>query len=84
MGPGVRKKSKPGQTFYLFLLSCTLWLCLITEMNAGPQPTSCYKSRKVFNSSWGVITDGPSGSNYTQDSHCEWLIKGTTYKYITL
>lgn len=84
MGPGVRKKSKPGQTFYLLTLSYILWLCLITEMSAGPQPTSCYKSRKVFSSSWGVITDGPSGSNYTQDSHCEWLIKGNTHLQILI
>jgi hypothetical protein len=31
-----------------------------------------------------VITDGPSGSNYTQDSHCEWLIKGNTYLHILI
>lgn len=35
--------------------------------------------------SWGVITDGPTGSNYTQDSHCEWLIKANgSNKFITL
>ncbi|KAF5283548.1 hypothetical protein FQR65_LT13840 [Abscondita terminalis] len=45
----------------------------------------CDKSRRVFTSSWGIITDGPVGSNYTQDSHCEWLIKAnSTNKFITL
>lgn len=45
----------------------------------------CDRSRRVFTESWGVITDGPSGSNYTQDSHCEWLIKANgTDKFVTL
>lgn len=45
----------------------------------------CDKSRRVFTNSWGVITDGPIGSNYTQDSHCEWLIKANgSNKFITL
>ncbi|KAI4465589.1 netrin/laminin-related [Holotrichia oblita] len=45
----------------------------------------CDKSRRVFTNSWGVITDGPVDSNYTQDSHCEWLIKANgTNKFITL
>jgi hypothetical protein len=45
----------------------------------------CDKTRRVFTNSWGVITDGPVGSNYTQDSHCEWLIKANdSKKFITL
>jgi len=79
MWPGVRTKSKPGQTFYLLALS---YIFLITEISTALQPTACYKSRKVFNTSWGIITDGPSGSNYTQDSHCEWLIKGNAYLHV--
>ena len=75
MGPGVGTKSKPGQTFYLLTLS---YILLVTEISTALQPTACYKSRKVFTTSWGIITDGPSGSNYTQDSHCEWLIKGNS------
>ncbi|GFG35976.1 hypothetical protein Cfor_03559, partial [Coptotermes formosanus] len=82
MGPGVRTKSNPGQTFYLLALS---YILLIIEISTALQPTACYKSRKVFNSSWGIITDGPSGSNYTQDSHCEWLIKAVnSSQFITL
>nr|XP_022913574.1 multiple epidermal growth factor-like domains protein 8 isoform X1 [Onthophagus taurus] len=45
----------------------------------------CDKSRRVFTDTWGVITDGPVGFNYTQDSHCEWLIKANgSSKFITL
>ncbi|XP_046398520.1 multiple epidermal growth factor-like domains protein 8 [Ischnura elegans] len=47
--------------------------------------TPCDRSRKILTESWGVITDGPPGSNYTQDSHCEWLIKANNSKqFITL
>lgn len=44
---------------------------------ASPKQVPCDKTRKVFTDSWGIISDGPVGSNYTKDSHCEWLIKGT-------
>lgn len=46
---------------------------------------SCDKTRRVFNESYGEISDGPSGYNYTQDSHCEWLIRAQNdSQYITL
>ncbi|EDS32341.1 laminin subunit gamma-3 [Culex quinquefasciatus] len=49
------------------------------------QQQSCDKTRRVFNESYGEISDGPSGYNYTQDSHCEWLIKAQNdSQYITL
>lgn len=58
-----------------------IWSCLLRSINLAPQPSPkqvpCDKTRKVFTDSWGIISDGPMGSNYTQDSHCEWLIKGT-------
>lgn len=57
-----------------------IWSCLLRSINLAPQPSPkqvpCDKTRKVFADSWGIISDGPMGSNYTQDSHCEWLIKG--------
>lgn len=63
---------------FVGLVAVLVLLCL--ESDAGPQPkliqTPCDKSRKVYTEPWGIITDGPVGSNYTQDSHCEWLIKG--------
>lgn len=56
------------------------WSCLIWGFDSVPQVSTkqvpCDKTRKVFTESWGIISDGPLGSNYTQDSHCEWLIKG--------
>ncbi|XP_039280047.1 multiple epidermal growth factor-like domains protein 8 isoform X2 [Nilaparvata lugens] len=45
---------------------------------AGPPPgpaTACDRSRRVHTESWGIIADGPAEANYTQNSHCEWLIK---------
>lgn len=51
-------------------------ILLYTAINdATVQQLPCDKSRQLFNSSWGIITDSQD-SNYTQDSHCEWLIKG--------
>lgn len=57
-----------------------IWSCLLPGLylapQASPKQVPCDKTRKVFTDSWGIISDGPTGSNYTQDSHCEWLIKG--------
>ena len=57
-----------------------MWSFLIrgydSAHQAPPRQVPCDKTRKIFTESWGVISDGPMGSNYTQDSHCEWLIKG--------
>lgn len=59
------------------------WTCLMWGLDFTPQvlpkQVPCDKTRKVFSDSWGMISDGPMGSNYTQDSHCEWLIKGIFY-----
>ncbi|XP_055855625.1 multiple epidermal growth factor-like domains protein 8 [Episyrphus balteatus] len=53
-----------------------------------PSPTHfqpCDRSRKVFTEAYGEISDGPAGFNYTQDSHCEWLIKArNASQFITL
>ncbi|GLH01298.1 Laminin subunit alpha [Gryllus bimaculatus] len=87
MRPGVKKKLFSININYITLITWWFiwWLHLIEDNNAAVQPTPCDKSRKVFNTSWGVITDGPSGSNYTQDSHCEWLIKANNSRqFITL
>lgn len=61
-------------------------VCLLVIVGyAAVDLVPCDKSRRVFTNSWGVITDGPLGSNYTQDSHCEWLIRANnTNRYITL
>lgn len=68
------------------MISTSILVCLYVLVGyAAVDLVPCDKSRRVFSDSWGVITDGPQGSNYTQDSHCEWLIKANaTNKYITL
>ncbi|XP_043253802.1 multiple epidermal growth factor-like domains protein 8 [Colletes gigas] len=67
----------------------TIWSCLLRGFELAPQTSPkqipCDKTRKVFTDSWGIISDGPLGSNYTQDSHCEWLIKANNSRqFITL
>lgn len=61
------------------------WTCLIWGLDSSPQvlpkQVPCDKTRKVFTDTWGMISDGPMGSNYTQDSHCEWLIQGIFFYY---
>ncbi|KAJ2953641.1 hypothetical protein O0L34_g1253 [Tuta absoluta] len=59
------------------------WTCLAVLCGASTAP--CDKTRRVFTEPNGIITDGPSNSNYTQDSHCEWLIKAANKsQFITL
>ncbi|CAH4004388.1 unnamed protein product [Pieris brassicae] len=59
------------------------WTCLAVLCAASTGP--CDKTRRVFTEPSGIITDGPSNSNYTQDSHCEWLIRAANKsQYITL
>ncbi|CAB3231038.1 unnamed protein product [Arctia plantaginis] len=59
------------------------WICLAVLCAASTAP--CDKTRRIFTEPSGVITDGPTTSNYTQDSHCEWLIKAKNRsQYITL
>lgn len=63
-----------------------IWGCLMQGFNLAPQASPkqvpCDRTRKVFTDTWGIISDGPLGSNYTQDSHCEWLIKGMEEKQL--
>lgn len=42
------------------------WMCLVAAICAAVTTAPCDKSRRVFTESSGIITDGPSGSNYTQ------------------
>lgn len=69
------------------LATCLLagLLVCLPLIHAASQSAPCDKSRKVFTESWGIVTDGPTGFNYTQDSHCEWLIKANnSQQFITL
>ncbi|XP_063223363.1 multiple epidermal growth factor-like domains protein 8 [Bacillus rossius redtenbacheri] len=84
-GSGGRRVRR-SLTKRLLGIAPAIWLCLnVACAGAAPQPAPCDKSRKLLTDSWGVITDGPVGSNYTQDSHCEWLIKANgSSRFITL
>ncbi|KAK9888746.1 hypothetical protein WA026_000973 [Henosepilachna vigintioctopunctata] len=67
-----------------FTLEILVWFFVVVG-HAAVDLVPCNKSRRIYTDPWGVITDGPVGSNYTQDSHCEWLIKADdTNKFITL
>lgn len=60
-------------------------ICFIVVGYAAVDLVPCDKTRRIFQTSWGIISDGPQGLNYTQDSHCEWLIKAnSSNKFITL
>ncbi|KAH8324231.1 hypothetical protein KR074_001932 [Drosophila pseudoananassae] len=75
---------------YALLATLTFWtltllLPLPSDQLHVPPPVPCDRSRKVFTEPFGEISDGPSGHNYTQDSHCEWLIKARNdSQFITL
>ena len=46
---------------------------------------SCDKSRQVLTENHGFIQDGITTVNYTQNTHCEWLIKANNSgDYISL
>ena len=36
---------------------------------------TCDKSRTILTENHGLISSGPEFSNYTQNTHCEWLIR---------
>ncbi|KAH8377850.1 hypothetical protein KR093_007479 [Drosophila rubida] len=76
--------------YALLLPTLTFWIVIIISLHL-PQPSQqlqqlpCDRSRKVFTDPYGEISDGPTGYNYTQDSHCEWLIKAKNdSQFITL
>lgn len=49
-------------------LVIVLCLLLVLQVAGGGQQQSCDKSRKVFTSSWGVISDSDGTTNYTKVS----------------
>ena len=50
-------------------------LILIYLSKIEAQVKSCDKSRHVLTDQHGYIVDGITTVNYTQNTHCEWLIK---------
>ena len=67
---------KYGQ-FYKVLLVVVLFTnaVICSESRRRLMPESCSKSRKLLTENFGVISDGPPLTNYTENTHCEWLIK---------
>ncbi|XP_076271195.1 multiple EGF like domains 8 isoform X2 [Rhynchophorus ferrugineus] len=57
---------------------CLLLSVITTCTLINSQPGPCDRSRRVLTASRGVLSTGPIGANYTQDSHCEWLIKSNS------
>ncbi|ETN65266.1 laminin subunit gamma-3 [Anopheles darlingi] len=58
-------------------------LLLVAQSTAG-RTSSCDKTRRVLTHPHGEISDGPA-ANYTQDSHCEWLIRAQNdSQFVTL
>ena len=47
---------------------------LLFVISIGFHVTESCSGRKVFNDTWGIITDGTG--KYPASAHCEWLIKG--------
>lgn len=56
------------------LLAITLLLNIV-HSNDVP----CDKTRSILTQARGIITHGPPGTNYSQNTHCEWLVKGNFF-----
>uniref|UniRef100_A0A182QTX8 Multiple epidermal growth factor-like domains protein 8 n=1 Tax=Anopheles farauti TaxID=69004 RepID=A0A182QTX8_9DIPT len=91
-GGGSRFTMGTSTNHRLFLIATVLqFLLLVLASYVGltlaktQTRQSCDKTRRIFTQSYGEISDGPAGSNYTQDSHCEWLIRAQNdSQFITL
>ncbi|XP_055375614.1 multiple epidermal growth factor-like domains protein 8 isoform X2 [Condylostylus longicornis] len=71
--------------FYLYLIRLIgIYIFCKVIIICNVQAENCDKTRKVLTSNIGEISHG-SNANYTQDSHCEWLIKAqNSSQFITL
>ena len=47
------------------------------EGESNDPEKACDKSRVILRDKHGFFSSGPEFSNYTQNTHCEWLIKPT-------
>ena len=63
----------------------TVVLLVVISVQAVSVTKSCDKSRTILNETQGFIMDGMAMTmNYTQNTHCEWLIVASPDKFITL
>uniref|UniRef100_A0A182SUK2 CUB domain-containing protein n=1 Tax=Anopheles maculatus TaxID=74869 RepID=A0A182SUK2_9DIPT len=71
--------------FWLVLIQLLPYVQVGLTLAKTQTRQSCDKTRRIFTQSYGEISDGPAGFNYTQDSHCEWLIRAQNdSQFITL
>ena len=75
-----------GQFYKVFLVVVLFTNAVIcSESRRRLLPESCSKSRKLLTENFGRISDGPPLTNYTENTHCEWLIKPSSpHKFISL
>jgi hypothetical protein len=52
-------------------------ILLLNTVRSNDVP--CDKTRTILSQANGIITHGPPGTNYSQNTHCEWLIKGNLF-----
>ena len=65
-----------GNVYKLFLTCVLLTNAVIcSESRRRTMPQSCSRSRQILSDEWGIVSDGPPLLNYTENTHCEWLIK---------
>ena len=66
-----------------FMISLQLLILLIIQLAKSKEksgkPSSCDKSREILSESHGYIENAAASNiNYTQNTHCEWLIDGNS------
>ena len=75
---------KSSKAFVISLQLLILFIQLATSKEKSGKPSSCDKSRQILSESHGYIENAAASNiNYTQNTHCEWLIDGNS-SYISL
>ena len=75
---------KSSKAFVISLQLLILIIQLATSKEKSGKPSSCDKSRQILSESHGYIENAAASNiNYTQNTHCEWLIDGNS-SYISL
>ena len=65
-------------------LAAAILLAFAVQVTSSVPPKSCDKTRTILNGTRGFIMDGIATINYTQNTHCEWLIKAEPEQFISL